>query len=70
MNWADTLRASALAALAEHKGQLTPSFVQAPARWIPHEIWLKRSISARDRTNLQSPLDPAAPHRRGIFPDD
>jgi hypothetical protein len=42
MSWADPVIATALAALAERTATAARTFVAAPSRWNPQEVWLTR----------------------------
>jgi hypothetical protein len=42
MSWAETMKAMALAALAERTSTPASVSVDAPSGWNPHEVWLTR----------------------------
>jgi hypothetical protein len=42
MNWTDTVKAKAQAALAGRTASSGRMFVAMPARWTPHDVWLSR----------------------------
>jgi hypothetical protein len=42
MSWADPVMSTALAALAERTATAARTFVTAPSRWNPQEVWLTR----------------------------
>ena len=62
MSWADTLRAKALAAMAEQEAPPRKPFDATPASWNRSDPWLTRTVT-RDRTPESSVRDPATPTR-------
>jgi hypothetical protein len=62
MNWADTARAKALAALAEQKATPRTPFANTRANWNRSDVWLTRTVT-RDRTPESPVVDPATPTR-------
>jgi hypothetical protein len=48
MNWADTLKATALAVLAESTATAARIAVDVPWSWNPHDVWLARARQPRD----------------------
>jgi len=63
MNWPDTARAKALAALAEQKATLQKLFADTPSNWNHNDVWLTRT-GARDRSPESPIRDPATPTRQ------
>jgi hypothetical protein len=43
MSWADTIKATALAALAERTSSPARSVVDVPWSWNPYDVWLTRA---------------------------
>jgi hypothetical protein len=43
MSWADTIKATALAALAERTAPTARFVADAPWSWNPHDVWLTRA---------------------------
>ena len=70
MSWAESVRETALAALAGQTTTAARTFASAPARWTPPEVWLKRALQPREREADRSLRDPAAPHRHAAAPCD
>jgi hypothetical protein len=48
MSWADTMKAMALAALAERNATVGRILVDAPSGWNPHDVWLTRVKQPRE----------------------
>lgn len=57
MSWADPVIATALAVLAERTATAARTFVTAPSRWNPQEVWLTR-VNRRqvDRSRFRASL--------------
>lgn len=64
MSWADSMRATALAALAERETTICRIFSGDAAGWFPQDVWLSRAKQTRPRSRAATPRDPAAPVRR------
>jgi len=64
MTWVDTVRAKALAALADRSTPARRTFASTPSNWNPHDVWLTRETPARDLAADSSVRDPATPTRR------
>jgi hypothetical protein len=59
MNWKDTVKATALATLAERTESAGRTSFDAPWSWNPHEVWLTRvkqprELAARSSMSEQS----------------
>ena len=65
MNWKDSVKATALATLADS----TPTFARisadAPWNWNPHDVWLTRVQPLRGLTPKSSPSEQATPTQQG-----
>jgi len=48
LNWQDTLKATALAALAERTNPTAPNTINQPRTWDAHEVWLSRIQQPRE----------------------
>ena len=70
MGWTDTLRATALATLAERAGTPNRLFTGGPSGWNPDDVWLRRASQPRGRATQRPLRDPATPHRHGVAPND
>jgi hypothetical protein len=64
MNWADSMRATALAALAGRKTPARRIFSGSPSSWLPQDVWLTRASQPRDRNQPAGVRDPATPTRK------
>ena len=47
MRWADTMKATAIAALAERTATAAPAATDTRSTWDPHEVWLSRARQSR-----------------------
>jgi hypothetical protein len=65
MSWADTVKASALAALAERTTAAGRISVDAPWNWNPHEVWLERVRQPRELAVRLSVSEQSIPTRPG-----
>ncbi|MGB5104862.1 MAG: hypothetical protein WBO04_16300 [Steroidobacteraceae bacterium] len=63
MNWADSVKATALAALAGRKTTTGRIFASTPSSWNQDEAWLTRAKRPRDRALGPLVCDPATPMR-------
>ena len=61
MSWADTVKETALAALAGRTATTTRSVVDAPWNWNPHDLWLARTSQPRELVAQPSVSDPSSP---------
>jgi hypothetical protein len=66
MSWADTVKATALAALAERPATAGRISVDTPWRWNPHETWLTRVRQPRELAAQSSKNGPAIPPRSQV----
>jgi hypothetical protein len=48
MRWADIMKATALAALAERAATAAPAATDTRSTWDPHEVWLSRARRSRE----------------------
>jgi len=62
MNWADTLKATALAALKGRTATAGRVFVDVPWSWNPHDVWLAR---ARQPHAIAAQASESGPTTRG-----
>jgi hypothetical protein len=65
MNWADTVKTTALAVLAERTATAARIAVDVPWSWNPHDVWLTRINRPRELPVQASIVDPSAPSRHG-----
>ena len=66
MSWADSVKATALAALAEGTATASSIAVNAPWTWNPHDVWLTRVQRTRNLA-VQSPENgPTTQRRQGV----
>jgi len=58
MNWAETMKASAIATSADRNATADRVSVILPWSWNPHEVWLTRARQARvsGLQNRQNPV--------------
>ncbi|MDH5273370.1 MAG: hypothetical protein OEY13_09875 [Gammaproteobacteria bacterium] len=49
MSWTDTVKAAALAVLAERTATASRAVADAPWSWNPHDVWLSRIKPRRER---------------------
>ena len=63
MSWADSVKATALAALAERTATASSVAVNAPWTWNPHDVWLTRVQRTR-KLAVQSPENGPTTHPR------
>lgn len=63
MNWADTVRATALATLAGRKTTAGRIFAGTSSSWNQNDAWLERAKQPHDRAQGPMVRDPAAPMR-------
>jgi hypothetical protein len=70
MSWADTVKATALAALAERVASPGRMIADAPWIWNPHEVWLSRARRPRKLAAQSSLNDPATPSRQATVRHD
>jgi hypothetical protein len=63
MSWADTMKAHALAALAERTSTARQPFVATSSGLYPHDVWLTRVRQPRELTARFSMSEPPAPPR-------
>jgi hypothetical protein len=61
MSWADTVRATALAALAGRTTTAARTAVDTPWTWNPHDVWLTRASQPRQPAAQPSVRDPSTP---------
>lgn len=64
MSWADSMRATALAALAGQKAPARRIFSGGSSSWLPQDVWLTRAKQPRERSQPASVRDPASPTRK------
>ena len=66
MSWADSVKATALAALAERTATAAPVAVDAPWTWNPHDVWLTRIQQPRVLAARASMSEPSTAPRHDI----
>lgn len=64
MSWADTVKATALAALAGRPATAGHVSVDSPWSWNPHDVWLARAKQPRKPATQPSVSDPSTPPHR------
>jgi hypothetical protein len=64
MSWADTVKATALAALAGRTATAARISVDTPWSWNPHDVWLTRARQPRKLADQPSVSDPSTPPHR------
>jgi hypothetical protein len=64
MSWADTVKATALAALAERTVAAGRTSVDAPWIWNPQDVWLTRARQPRDLAAPSAKGPPVTPARQ------
>jgi hypothetical protein len=64
MSWADRVKATALAALAERTATAGRISVDAPWSWNPHDVWLTRVKQPRELAARSSESGPSTPPRQ------
>jgi len=64
MSWADKVKTTALAALADRTATARPIFVETPWSWNPHDVWLTRAGQPRKPAAQPSVSDPSTPPHR------
>jgi hypothetical protein len=64
MSWADTVKATALAALAGRTATAGRGSVDKPWTWNPHDVWLTRASEPRQPAAPPSVSDPSTPPHR------
>ncbi len=67
MSWADKVKATALAALAERTTTAAPRAADTPWSWNAHDVWLSRAKPLRETTPRSSPGEQATPTQQGTF---
>ena len=65
MRWVDTVRATALAALAERKAPASGAFDKPAADLTASNAWLARVSQTHARNPAPAVIDPATPCRDG-----
>ncbi len=70
MSWAEKLKATALAALAERTATAAPNSADAPWNWKAHEAWLTRVRQSHERAAHSSRNDRSTPTRQDPAPRD
>jgi hypothetical protein len=70
MSWADKVKATALAALAERTATAARFSVDTPWSWNPHEVWLTRVRQPRRPTARSSIGEPSTPPRQDAAASD
>lgn len=65
MNWHNTMKATALAILAERTATAGRISVDAPWSWNLHNVWLTRARQPGELTAQASKSDPSVPPRQG-----
>lgn len=68
MHWADTVKSTALAALAERTATAGRSSVVTPWSWSPHEVWLSRAKQSGERAARFLTSEPSTPAAQGLAP--
>jgi hypothetical protein len=63
MSWADTVIATALAALADRTASAGRLFVPPSPGWKPDDVWMRRVRQLRERTDRSSRSEPSTPSR-------
>ena len=66
MNWADQVKATALATAAEHTATPARISVDAPWSWNPHDVWLSRVKQPREIAIPSARSVATAQPRQGI----
>jgi len=64
MSWADKVKATALAALAERTATAAPISADTPWNWKAHEAWLTRVKQPRELAARSSMSEPSTPPRQ------
>jgi hypothetical protein len=64
MSWADTLKATALATLAERTETRTRVAVSEPWSWNAHDVWLRRIRNPGEVAAQPAPMERSTPQRR------
>jgi hypothetical protein len=70
MNWADKVRTTALAALAERTATVAPISADTAWNWKAHEVWLTRVRQPRQPTARSSIGEPSTPPRQDAAASD
>ncbi len=65
MSWADTLKATALATLAQRTEGGARVAVSEPWTWSAHDVWLRRARNPREVATRPAPMQHATPPRPG-----
>jgi hypothetical protein len=68
MSWADNVKATALAALADRKTSAGRLFATTPWSEDPQAVWLTRVRPPRDTTSRFSISEPSTPTRQDSAP--
>ena len=64
MSWAEKLKATALAALAERTATAAPMSADTPWNWKAQEVWLTRVTQSHERAAQSSRNDRSTPPRQ------
>ncbi len=64
MSWADSIRTTAFATLAEQTTAVRRVLGASPSGWYPQDVWLSRARQQRVRSRPVATRDPAAPVRQ------
>ena len=70
MSWADKVKATALAAQAEHAATPARISVDAAWAWNPYDVWLSRVQPPRTQVELTSMSEPPTPPPQALAPRD
>jgi hypothetical protein len=70
MNWADSVKATALAALAERTATAGRVAIDTPWSWNPHDVWLTRVKPTREIATQSTLIGSTTQPRRGTAPLD
>lgn len=64
MNWKDTVKATALAILAERTESAGRTSFDTPWSWNPHDLWLTRVKQPRELAACSSMSEQSTPRRQ------
>ena len=68
MNWAETVKANALALAAGRTATASRMMTDAPWSWNPHDVWLTRIGQPRKLATQPPKTDASTPPRQNTAP--
>jgi hypothetical protein len=70
MSWADSIRTTAFATLAEQTTTVRRVLSGNPPGWYPQDVWLNRAKQPRTRSRTVATAESVAPVRRPVVRKD